>query len=129
MADTKRTPEQVLKDKQEAMSDLTLIGFAEEQITELARTGGRSHKMCVPPNITDTDMLFSELVRRFKKLTSANKPESLTLEDVKPTLTLIAKCFDDYLEKLDLDDDTTKFSEAVELMRDIVGDNNMFIRS
>ena len=49
------------------MSNEALIGFAEDQITELARTGGRSHKMCVPPSITDTDMLFSELIRRFKK--------------------------------------------------------------
>ena len=49
------------------MSNEALIGFAEDQITELVITGGRSHKMCVPPSITDTDMLFSELIRRFKK--------------------------------------------------------------
>ena len=59
--------EKELKEKQEAMSNEALIGFAEDQITELARTGGRSHKMCVPQSITDTDMLFSELIRRFKK--------------------------------------------------------------
>ncbi len=59
--------EKVFKEKQESMSNEALIGFVEDQITELARTGGRSHKMCVPPRITDTDILFSELVRRFKK--------------------------------------------------------------
>lgn len=39
---------------------------AEKHVSELAHTGGKSHKMCVPPMITDTDMIFSELIRRFK---------------------------------------------------------------
>ncbi|MDM8159054.1 hypothetical protein QUH73_04390 [Labilibaculum sp. K2S] len=33
----------------------------------MARTGGRSHIMCVPPEITDTDMILSELVDRYEK--------------------------------------------------------------
>lgn len=57
--------ESQLRKKQEAMSNEELMELAEKQISELARTGGRSHKMTVPPEITDTDMLFSELVRRF----------------------------------------------------------------
>lgn len=56
-----------LKAKQESMSNEALIGFAEEQVSVLAKTGGKSHRMCVPPKITDTDMLFSELIKRFKK--------------------------------------------------------------
>ena len=52
--------------KQKAMTNKDLIKEVESQITELARTGGRSHKMCVPPEITDTDMILSEMVRRFK---------------------------------------------------------------
>lgn len=56
-----------LDEKQAAMSNEDLIEFVDKQITELARTGGRSHKMCVPAKITDTDMLFSELLRRFKE--------------------------------------------------------------
>jgi len=54
--------------KQAAMSDKELIDLVEKQISELAKTGGRSHRMCVPPMITDTDMLFCELVRRFKEV-------------------------------------------------------------
>ena len=57
-----------LKKKQAAMSETELIELASKQVSELARTGGRSHKMCVPPEITDTDMLFSELIKRFQKL-------------------------------------------------------------
>jgi hypothetical protein len=55
--------------KQADIPDNQLIELVEKQISELAKTGGRSHKMCVPPQITDTDMLLSELVRRFKNAT------------------------------------------------------------
>lgn len=55
-----------LHQKQAEMSNKELIELAKKQVSELARTGGRSHKMCVPPMITDTDMLFSELIRRFE---------------------------------------------------------------
>lgn len=55
---------------QSQMSDDTLIELTLDQVKDLARTGGRSHKMTVPPQITDTDMLFCELIKRFKKLTT-----------------------------------------------------------
>lgn len=55
------------KEKQKAMSNEALIGFAKDQVSELAKTGGRSHIMNVPPKITDTDMLFSELIERFER--------------------------------------------------------------
>ena len=51
---------------QAEMSDEVLIKKVEHQIIELAKTSGRSHVMCIPPEITDTDMILSELVRRFK---------------------------------------------------------------
>lgn len=54
------------EEKQAAMSDKELIELAEKQIHKLAKTGGESHKMCVPPIITDTDMLLCELVKRYK---------------------------------------------------------------
>jgi len=56
-----------LNELQESMPDEALIKEAEKQIFELARTGGKSHKMCVPPMPDDTDMILSELVRRYKK--------------------------------------------------------------
>jgi hypothetical protein len=55
---------------QSQISDDTLIELTLDQVEDLARTGGRSHKMTVPPQITDTDMLFCELIKRFKKLTT-----------------------------------------------------------
>jgi len=53
--------------KQAAMTNKELIELVEKQISDLAGSGGRSHRMCVPPMITDTDMLLSEMVRRFKR--------------------------------------------------------------
>lgn len=58
------------KQKQAAMSNDELIELASKQISELAKTGGRSHMMCVPPMITDTDMIFGELINRFKAVIS-----------------------------------------------------------
>ena len=55
-----------LKELQSEMSNETLIKEVERQITELARTGGKSHRMCVPPMPEDTDMILSELIKRFK---------------------------------------------------------------
>ena len=54
---------------------------------------------------------------------------NVILPDVMPMLHKIAKCFDDYLEGLDPKDCTEDLSNAVELMRDIVNDNSMFIRN
>ena len=48
------------------MSDESLIKEVEAQIIQLAKTYSKSHRMSIPPSITDTDMLLSELVRRYK---------------------------------------------------------------
>ena len=55
------------KEKQSAMSDKELIELASKQVSELAKTGGKSHTMCVPPKNTDTDMVLSELIKRFNR--------------------------------------------------------------
>jgi len=52
--------------RQSEMSNEELIERAEKEVSELARTYGKSHRMCIPPMITDTDMILSELIRRFK---------------------------------------------------------------
>lgn len=52
---------------QEEMTDLELIELADKQVSQLAKTGGRSHTMTVPPRIDDTDMIFSELIKRFQR--------------------------------------------------------------
>ena len=62
---------EIFKEKQQAMSDSELIELVQKEISKLAKTGGKSHTMCVPPMITDTDMLLSEMVRRFKERVQA----------------------------------------------------------
>lgn len=55
--------------KQREMSNEELIERVEKEVNSLAKTYGKSHTMCIPPMITDTDMLLSELIRRFKRIT------------------------------------------------------------
>lgn len=54
--------------KQSKMSDIELINLCQKEVGELASTYGKSHKMTIPPSIKDTDMLLSELIKRFKML-------------------------------------------------------------
>jgi hypothetical protein len=56
--------------KQAAISNEDLIELAEQQVSQLAESGGRSHRMSVPPKITDTDMIFSELIQRYRAVIS-----------------------------------------------------------
>lgn len=56
--------------KQAAMSDAELAELCEKEVHNLAGSYGKSHHMTIPPNITDTDMLLCELIKRFKKLTT-----------------------------------------------------------
>ena len=53
--------------KQSKMSDRTFMSEGGE----LASTYGKSHRMTIPPMVTDTDMLLSELIKRFKMLSEA----------------------------------------------------------
>ncbi len=52
--------------KQAAMPDSQLIELAEKEVHKLCKTGGKSLTMCVPPMITDTDMILCELIKRYK---------------------------------------------------------------
>ena len=56
------------EEKQAKMSNEELIELAQSEITKLCITGGQSLKMCVPPMVTDTDMILCEIVKRFKRL-------------------------------------------------------------
>lgn len=60
------THEQLEKEREE-MTDNDLIKIAEKELAFLCRSGGKSFTMNVPVRVTDTDMIFSELVKRFKK--------------------------------------------------------------
>lgn len=65
------TPEQKLRQKQSEMQDSLLIYLANKEIDKLCKTGGRSFRMSIPVKIDDTDMILSELVRRFEKLVNS----------------------------------------------------------
>jgi len=56
--------------RQAAMSDKELIELAHKEVSELCKTGGRSLRMCVPPMITDTDMVLCEVIKRFERLSN-----------------------------------------------------------
>ena len=47
------------------ISDSELSSEAWKQIKKLCETGGRSFTMTVPVSKTDSDMIFSELLKRF----------------------------------------------------------------
>lgn len=55
------------KNNMAKLSDMELAEMVHKEISNLAKTGGKSFKMRVPPEITDSDMLLSELVTRFEK--------------------------------------------------------------
>jgi len=68
MQPQKPTKDELFRKKQEEMPDAELAELAREEVSKMCKTGGRSITMCVPPMVTDTDMLLCELIRRFKKL-------------------------------------------------------------
>lgn len=50
------------------ISDRQLIEDATIAIEKLCRTGARSFTMTVPPQLDDTDIVLTELTRRFEEL-------------------------------------------------------------
>lgn len=50
--------------------DTELAKLAEKAVFDMCQSGGRSFTMTVPPRVTDSDMLLSELIERFKRLIS-----------------------------------------------------------
>ncbi len=53
--------------KLDSISNEELIKAAEFTLSQMCKTGGKSFIMTIPPRIDDTDILFSELIKRFKK--------------------------------------------------------------
>ena len=75
--------------KQSRMSDSELIDLCQKEVGELASTYGKSHKMTIPPSIKDTDILLSELIKRFNMLSEALRwrdPKDELPETGKPVL-------------------------------------------
>ena len=54
------------KEKQASMSDDELIERANNHQDKLCKTYGKSFTMSIPVSVQDTDMIFSELIKRYK---------------------------------------------------------------
>ncbi len=52
----------------EAIPNLELAEKAQSALSKLCSTGGRSFTMTVPPRLDDTDMILSEVIKRFELL-------------------------------------------------------------
>jgi len=56
------------QEKVKAIPDQELAEMAEKALSKLCSTGGHSFTMTVPPRIDDTDIILSEIIKRFEVL-------------------------------------------------------------
>ena len=68
-----------------AISDKELISMADQILGKLCKTGGRSFVMTVPPMITDTDIVFAQVLKRFERLSNPINND-LHIPDVMPSV-------------------------------------------
>jgi hypothetical protein len=52
----------------ESIPDQQLVKMAREELIKLCSTGGLSFTMTVPPRLDDTDIILSEIIKRFELL-------------------------------------------------------------
>ena len=83
---------ELFEEKLLAMTDKELIKLCDKENGQLAKTYGKSHHMSIPPQITDTDMLFAQLTKRFEK---SIESDSITTHD----LTDLDQARDDYYNR------------------------------
>lgn len=60
--------EEQFRQKQADMPANELIQKARDMVCKLAETYGKSHKMSIPPDVDDTDMLLMEVIDRYEQL-------------------------------------------------------------
>jgi len=65
--------EKTLKQELSLLSDSTLIEKCRKQVSDLARTYGKSHKMSIPPQKEDTDIILTEMLDRFETMLMLEK--------------------------------------------------------
>lgn len=56
------------QEKVKSIPDQELAEMAQKALSKLCSTGGQSFTMTVPPRIDDTDIILSEVVKRFEVL-------------------------------------------------------------
>lgn len=59
------TKEEEFNQKLKEITNEELAEMASDAIQKMCESGGRSFTMCVPVQLTDTDIILSELVKRF----------------------------------------------------------------
>lgn len=57
-----------LQEKVKAIPDQELAEMARKELSKLCSTGGQSFTMTVPPRVDDTDIILSEVIKRFEVL-------------------------------------------------------------
>jgi len=53
----------------EDITNADLVLLADQQLAKLIKTNGKSFLMSVPAQITDTDIIFMQLIKRFEEIT------------------------------------------------------------
>lgn len=64
---------------QNKLSDIPNLNLAEKAqsaLSKLCRTGGNSFTMTVPPTLDDTDVIFSEVIKRFEQFSFPEIPDT-----------------------------------------------------
>lgn len=64
------TKQEEFEKKKSELSDKSLYEVADAELSLLCTTHGKSFNMSIPPRTSDTDMIFAELLKRFKNLTT-----------------------------------------------------------
>jgi hypothetical protein len=62
-----------MQEKLDSISDKELIEIANAELDKLCLSRGESFKMSIPLRIDDTDVIFSEIIKRFEILCSLKK--------------------------------------------------------
>lgn len=57
-----------IQEKVKDISDQELVEMAQKELSKLCSTGGQSFTMTVPPRVDDTDIILSEVIKRFEVL-------------------------------------------------------------
>jgi len=98
------------------ISDEELIEKSGSYIGQLAKTYGKSHKMSIPPDKYDTDMLLGELRRRYKALLEhLEKQTEIMSQFVSSDSEMATK----YAEFIGLDIEPM-VKENVEMIRELI---------
>lgn len=62
----KKSKDQIFREKVESIPTDELIELAHEQLSKMCKTGGRSFTMTIPCQTDDSDIVYSEVLRRLK---------------------------------------------------------------